>query len=91
MNHTSKRQTTPSAYSAYNIPSVEALVRCMHAASGFLVKYTWLKEKNKSLDIARTNILKCSKVVSKRIGNDQRTHGSISVRSPINQGKDAPT
>ena len=36
-------QTTQSAYSAYNLSSVEALVRYMHAASGFLVKSTWIR------------------------------------------------
>ena len=30
-------------YSAYDLPSVEALVRYFHAAAGFLVRTTWLK------------------------------------------------
>jgi len=34
---------TLSAYSAYDLPSVEALVRYLHAAAGFPVKSTWLK------------------------------------------------
>ena len=37
-------KTTILAYSAYDIPSVEALVRYMHAASGFPVKSMWLRE-----------------------------------------------
>ena len=37
------KQTTLSAYSVYDLPSVEALVRHMHAASGFPVKSTWLR------------------------------------------------
>ena len=32
-----------SAYSAYNLPSVESLVHYLHAASGFPVKSTWIK------------------------------------------------
>ena len=43
MHHTSKSQRTPSAHSAYNLPSVEELVRYMHAASGIPVKSTWLR------------------------------------------------
>ena len=44
MQHTPKRQTNPSAYSVYDLPSVEALVRYMHAASGFPVKSVCLRE-----------------------------------------------
>ena len=43
MHHTSKRQTTPSAHSAYDLSSVESLVGYMHAAAGFPVNYTWLR------------------------------------------------
>ena len=39
LHHTTKRQTTLSAYSAYNLP----LVRYMHATSGLPVKSTWLR------------------------------------------------
>ena len=35
------KRTSRSADSTYNLPSVEELVRYMHAASGFLVKSTW--------------------------------------------------
>ena len=35
--------TTLKAYSAYDLPSVEALVRYFHAAAGYPVKDTWLK------------------------------------------------
>ena len=42
MHHATKIQTTLSAYSAYNLPSVEALVRYMHVASRFPVNSTWL-------------------------------------------------
>ena len=41
--YTKKIQTTPAAHSAYELPSVEALVQYMHAAAGFPVKSTWLK------------------------------------------------
>ena len=34
--------TTLGAYSAYDIPSVEALIRFFHAISGFPVKSSWL-------------------------------------------------
>ena len=40
---TESKQTTLSAYSAYDFPSVEALVRYMHAVSGFPVKSLWLR------------------------------------------------
>ena len=43
MHHTPKRQTTPSAYSAYNILRVEALVQYMHAESGFPVMSTRIR------------------------------------------------
>ena len=42
-DYTTKTQTTPAAHSAYELTSVEALVRYMHAEAGFPVKYTWLK------------------------------------------------
>ena len=37
-------KTTLLEYSEYDIPSVEALARYMHAAPGFPVKSTWLRE-----------------------------------------------
>ena len=43
MYHTSTRQTTPAAHSAYNLPSVESLVRYMHATAGLPVKSTWIR------------------------------------------------
>ena len=33
---------TLEAYSAYNLPSVEALIRYFHAAAGYPVRSTWL-------------------------------------------------
>ena len=41
--YTTTSQTNPEENSVYNLPSVEALVRYMHAAAGFPVKSTWLK------------------------------------------------
>ena len=38
------QQASLSAYSAYNLPSVAALVRYLHAASGFPVRDTWLRD-----------------------------------------------
>ena len=35
-------RTTLEAYSAYDLPSVEALIRYFHAASGYPVRSTWL-------------------------------------------------
>ena len=35
--------TNLKAYSAYDLPSVEALVRYFHAAAGFPVRTTWIK------------------------------------------------
>ena len=35
--------TTIEAYSAYDLPSVEALIRYFHAAAGYPVHSTWLK------------------------------------------------
>ena len=37
----------PEAKKAYDLPSLEALVRYMHVAAGFPVKSTWLKAINK--------------------------------------------
>ena len=36
-------QNNLRAYSAYDLPSVEALVRYFHAAAGFPFRTTWLK------------------------------------------------
>ena len=41
--YTTTIQKGPEANSVYELPSVEALVRYMHAAAGFPVKSTWLK------------------------------------------------
>ena len=41
--YTTKSQEGPEANSVYDLPSVEALVRYMHAAAGFPVKSTWIK------------------------------------------------
>ena len=35
-------EATLEAYSAYNLPSVEALVKYFYAASGYPVRSTWL-------------------------------------------------
>ena len=37
------QQSTLKAFSAYDLPSVEALIRYFHAASGFPVRDTWLR------------------------------------------------
>ena len=42
-DYTTTNQTSPADHSAYNLPSIESLVRYMHAAAGLPVKYTWLK------------------------------------------------
>ena len=44
MHYTPKRQTTPSAHSAYDLPSAEEIVRYMHAASRFSFKSMWIRE-----------------------------------------------
>ena len=36
--------TTLEAYSAYDLPSVEALIRYFHATAGYPVRSTWLKD-----------------------------------------------
>ena len=41
--YTTTNQKIPEAHSAYDLPSIEVLVRYMHAAAGFPVKSTWLK------------------------------------------------
>ena len=46
-DHTSKRQTTPAAHSAYDLPRVEAIVQYMHVVEGFSFKSTWLREIRK--------------------------------------------
>ena len=45
MPHNENR-TTLEAYSAYNLPSVEALIRYFHAAAGYPVRSTWLKSNS---------------------------------------------
>ena len=37
-------KTTLEVYSAYDLPSVDALIRYFHAAAGYLVRSTWLKD-----------------------------------------------
>ena len=38
------QQSTLKAFSAYDLPSVEALIRYFHAAAGLTVRDTWVKE-----------------------------------------------
>ena len=93
LHHTKEsRQKNITTYSAYNPPSLEALVRYMHVASGFPVKPTWLraKKRGKFWDMARTNILKCGKLLPTRSGKNQRAQAPILSRSAINQEEDAP-
>ena len=42
-NYPGVTTTSLAAYSAYDLPSVEALVRYFHATTGYPVKDTWLK------------------------------------------------
>ena len=42
MPHNANRNTL-EAYSTYDLPSVEALIRYFHAEAGYLVRSTWLK------------------------------------------------
>ena len=37
------QQSTFKAFSTYDLPSVEALIRYFHATAGFPVRDTWLK------------------------------------------------
>ena len=37
------KQATLEAYRAYYLPSITALIRYLHAAAGYPVRYTWLK------------------------------------------------
>ena len=46
-DYTTTIPTTPTAFSAYDLPNIEALVRYVHAASGFQVKHTWIREIKK--------------------------------------------
>ena len=41
---TSANITSPQNNNAYNIPSVAALIRYIHASASFPVKYTWLAD-----------------------------------------------
>ena len=41
--YTTTSQNKPEANNVYDLPSMEALVRYMHAAAGFPVRSTWLK------------------------------------------------
>ena len=50
-NYKTTNQKRPAAHSAYDLPSIEALFRYMHAEAGFTVKSTWLKAiKNGNFD-----------------------------------------
>ena len=87
----STRQTTTAAYSAYDLPIVEALLRYRHAASGFPVKSTWLWA------IKKGNLTTWTGLTYSNAENifhvqwkNQRTYGSILARSAIHQEKDAP-
>lgn len=42
-HHPSSKHATLQAFSAYDLPSVKALVRYYHATAGFPVRSTWLK------------------------------------------------
>ena len=39
----SQEEATLEAFSAYDLPSIEALVIYFHAAAGYIVRDTWLK------------------------------------------------
>ena len=41
--YTTTIQNRPEASNVYDLPSMEALVRYMHAAAGFPVQSTWIK------------------------------------------------
>ena len=41
--YTTTNQKRPESHSVYDLPSIEAIVRYMHATAGFPVKSTWLK------------------------------------------------
>ena len=41
--YTTTSQSRPESSNVYDLPSMEALVRYMHAAAGFPVRSTWLK------------------------------------------------
>ena len=43
INTSSVSKVSLAAFSAYDLPSVEALVRYFHAAAGYTVMDTWLK------------------------------------------------
>jgi hypothetical protein len=47
-------RSTLQAFSAYDLPSVEALLKYFHVAAGFPVKDTWLRAiKNKTMGLGR--------------------------------------
>ena len=56
--YTTTIRNKPPAYNVYDLPSVEALVRYMHAAAGFPVMSTWLKtiKKRKFQLMARIDL-----------------------------------
>ena len=91
LHHTTKIQTTLSAYSTYDLPSVEELVQYMHAASGFPVKSTWLRAIKKGNfetwpGLTYPNAAKyCPRAVETIKGH------MVLARSATNQEKDAST
>ena len=42
--HNTANMTTLEVYSAYNLPSIEVLIRYFHAAAGYPVRSTWLTD-----------------------------------------------
>ena len=42
-DYTQQARKKPEANNAYDLPSLEALARYMHAAAGFPVRSTWLR------------------------------------------------
>ena len=46
-DYTTTNHKNPAAHSAYYLPSIDSLVRYMHASAGLSVKSTWLKSTKK--------------------------------------------
>ena len=98
-DYTTTTQTTPAAHSAYDLPSIEAFVRYMHAAAVLPVKSTWLKAiKKGNLEtwpvLTYSNVEKyCPQVVETIKGHMvQSSQGVVSTKKKKhqNRGKKSP-
>ena len=81
-----EEESTLEAFSAYDLPFVEALVVYFHAAAGYPVRDMWLKViKADNYDSCPGLTYQCNQVFSIGGRDHQRTHGTDLPRRSIYQ------